>query len=487
MRPLQPVQIEAMDPRRFEPLISSGDYQDLLALIGRASALLHGRVIWNVNSTAAGGGVAELLRTLLGYSRGGGVDARWLVISGGPAFFEVTKRIHTHLHGFDADGRGLGEPERAIYEGTLAENAAELVPMVHPEDIVILHDPQTAGLVDALGRTGAAVIWRCHVGADNPNAYVHEAWSFLRRYVRNADAYVFSRAQFAWDGLDPRKIAVIHPSIDPFSAKNQDQTPAQTLAILRRAGILRDGGAEHGTFTHGDSTPGRIDRPATLLEAEPLAPGDRFIVQVSRWDGLKDPLGVIAGYARYIANRTDAHLVLGGPAADSVADDPEGAAVIGLVRDAWHRLPDAIQSRVHVASLPMTDVGENAAIVNALQRRAAVVVQKSIAEGFGLTVAEAMWKERAVVAGAVGGIQDQIVDGQSGVLLSDPHDLESFGMAVVDLLEDRELAERIGVAAHVRIRNEFLAPRHLGRHFELIERVLSERDRKRRMTVWAPT
>jgi trehalose synthase len=484
MRHLQRVPIEAMDLRRFEPMISTDEYQDVIALISRAAGALHGRVIWNVNSTASGGGVAELLRTLLGYSRGGGVDARWLVLSGGSAFFDVTKRIHNNLHGFDGDGRGLTDAERAIYEGTLAENAAELVPLIRPEDIVILHDPQTAGLVDAVRRTGAAVIWRCHIGVDHPNPRVRRAWSFMRRYVHHADAYVFSRAQFTWDGLDPRKVAVIHPSIDPFSAKNQDQTPAQTVGILTRAGILADGGPENATFTQADATPGRIDRSAALLETEQMTRGDRFIVQISRWDELKDPVGVMEGFARHVADRTDAHLVLAGPAGESVIDDPEGTAVIGRVRDAWHALPAAIQSRVHVASLPMADTGENAAIVNALQRRAAVVVQKSVAEGFGLTVAEAMWKERAVVASAVGGIQDQIVNGESGVLLSDPRDLEAFGNAVAGLLADRGRAERLGFAAHARIRDEFLAPQQLGRHFELIDRILSARERE--MTVWAP-
>ncbi|MGA8722181.1 MAG: glycosyltransferase [Solirubrobacteraceae bacterium] len=487
MRQLELVQIEAMDPCRFETVISPDEYRNLCALIDHGADTLYGRVIWNVNSTANGGGVAELLRSLLGYSRGGGVDARWLVLSGGRAFFDVTKRIHNHLHGVDGDGRGLSEADRAIYEGTLAENSAALVPLIHSEDVVILHDPQTAGLVDAVRRTGAAVIWRCHVGIDHPNSRAYEAWSFLRRYLRNADAYVFSRAQFAWDGLDRAKIAVIHPSIDPFSAKNQDQTPVQTLAILTRARILADGGREHATFAHGDETPGRIDRVATLLETKPLTPGDRFIVQVSRWDRLKDPLGVMAGFTRHIADRTDAHLVLAGPAADSVADDPEGAAVVGLVTDAWHQLPEAIQARVHVAALPMSDIAENAAIVNALQRRAAVVIQKSIAEGFGLTVAEAMWKERAVVASAVGGIQDQIVNGESGVLLSDPRDLAAFGSAVVDLLGDRERARRMGVAAHARIQDEFLGPRHLRRHFELIERVMSAPDLERGMTARAPS
>jgi len=476
-----------MDPRRFASVISDEEYQVLLSLLDRGAATLHGRVVWNVNSTSSGGGVAELLRSLLGYSRGGGVDARWLVIAGGPAFFDVTKRIHNHLHGFDGDQVGLSHAERAIYEGTLAENAAELTPLLNHRDIVILHDPQTAGLIEAVRSTGATVIWRCHVGIDNPNSRARDAWSFLRPYVRGADAYVFSRASFAWDGLEHDKLTVIHPSIDAFSPKNQKLTRTRCHSILASAGIIAGSRYHDPTFTRGDGTPGRVDRRADVLEAAPLSASDRMVVQVSRWDSLKDPLGVMSGFNSYVADRTDAHLVLAGPAAHGVADDPEGAAVYSQLRDAWHALPLRLRRRVHLASLPMVDTDENAAIVNALQRRAAVVVQKSLAEGFGLTVAEAMWKERAVVASDLGGIQDQIVDGESGVLLSDPRDLAAFGDAVVNLLEDRERARRIGVAAHARIRDEFLVPRHLGRHFEVIDRVLSAREAQGAMTVWAPS
>ena len=476
-----------MDPRRFESVISAADYEALLSLIDRGATALHGRVIWNVNSTARGGGVAELLRSLLGYSRGGGVDARWLVISGTPTFFDLTKRLHNHLHGFNGDGGGLTEAERSIYEGTMAENAAELVPLLHPQDIVILHDPQTAGLIDAVRSTGAAVIWRCHVGIDNPNWLARDAWRFLRRYVLGADAYIFSRASFAWDGLDRDKIYVIHPSIDAFSSKNQDLTPAQCLSILGRAGILAGPHPNDATFNRGDGTPGRVDRRADVLEAVPLTASDRLVIQVSRWDSLKDPVGVLSGFASHVADRVDAHLVLAGPATQSVADDPEGAAVFGQVRDAWHGLPRRLRRRVHLASLPMADGDENGAIVNALLRHAELVVQKSLAEGFGLTVAEAMWKERPVVASAIGGIQDQIVDGESGVLLRDPRDLAAFGTAVVGLLEDPERARRMGAAAHARIVEKFLGPYHLSRHFAVIERVVSAREQEHAMTVWAPS
>ncbi len=245
MSGLDHVRVETMDAHRFASVITSEAYDALLELIEGAARELKGRVIWNVNSTAKGGGVAELLGPLLGYSRGAGVDARWVVISGGPEFFTVTKRLHNALHGFDGDGGPLGDEERAIYEETLRESAAELSALMCPADVVILHDPQTAGMVEPVRRTGATVIWRCHVGADRPNDRARAAWGFLRPYVLEADAYVFSREAFAWEDLDEDKLAVIPPSVDAFAPKNADQSREQTLAILARAGLV-DGAAESG-------------------------------------------------------------------------------------------------------------------------------------------------------------------------------------------------------------------------------------------------
>jgi trehalose synthase len=468
---LQHVPIVAMDPRRFESVLLPDEYQGLLELIERGRRELHGRVVWNVNSTASGGGVVELLRPLLGYSRGSGVDARWAVITGDPEFFTITKRLHNRLHGFRGDRGELGTGEHRLYRKTLAANAAELVPLVHPQDIVILHDPQTAGLVEPVCRTGATVIWRCHVGRDHVNGPAHEAWRFLRPYVQEAKAYVFSRAAFAWDGLPAERIAVIPPSIDAFSPKNADQTRSQALAILSAAGIIPHRNGGRPTYTRWDGTPGRVDRSAVLVEEAPLSPEDRVVTQISRWDRLKDPLGVLKAFAAHIAPRFGAHLLLAGPSTESVADDPEGAAVLASVRRARRALPDDVARRVHLASLPMADDAENAAIVNALQRHADVVVQKSLAEGFGLTVAEAMWKFRPVVASRVGGIEDQIVDGESGILIPNPRDLTTFAGAVLKLLNDPVEAARIGAAAHERIREQFLAPQHLARYFELIQRI----------------
>jgi trehalose synthase len=211
-----------------------------------------------------------------------------------------------------------------------------------------------------------------------------------------------------------------------------------------------------------------------MIEQCPLSPEDALVAQISRWDRLKDPLGVLNGFVEHTAGQTDAHLLIAGPSTESVADDPEGAEVLAAMMSAWEQLPQQVRGRVHLASLPMDDIEENAAIVNALQRHSDVIVQKSLAEGFGLTVAEAMWKARPVVASRVGGIQDQIVDGESGILLSDPRDEAEFGAAVAGLLADPERAHRIGQAAHLRVRDNFLGPYHLGRYFDLIRSLAAQ-------------
>jgi trehalose synthase len=199
------------------------------------------------------------------------------------------------------------------------------------------------------------------------------------------------------------------------------------------------------------------------------------VVQVSRWDRLKDPVGVIRGFAEHVAPQSGEHLIVAGPAVEAVSDDPEGAAVLAEARAQWERLSEDIRSRIHLACLPMEDTEENGAIVNALQRRASVVVQKSLAEGFGLTVAEAMWKARPVVASRIGGIQDQIVDGVTGVLV-DPADLRRFGEAVVELLGDPARAALMGERARRRVRDEYLGPRLLRQFLRLIERLLRRRN-----------
>jgi trehalose synthase len=459
------IPISPLPPERFRELLGER-YEELEAAVDRAGEVLGGRAVWHLNSTARGGGVAELLQSLLAYARGAGVDARWSVIDGDADFFAITKRIHNRLHGWPGDGGDLGPAERAHYEETLEANARELAETVRAGDLVYCHDPQTAGLVSPMMKVGAIVLWRCHVGIDLPNELARGAWHFLRPYVESADAYVFSRREFVWAGLDLKRVWIVPPSIDAFSPKNQDLTPDAVVAILGVIGLSPPDDAAPA-YRRVDGSPGRVDRRA-MIDQEALLPGDaNAVVQVSRWDTLKDPIGVLRGFVDHCPD--SAHLVLAGPAVEAVSDDPEGAAVLAEVRRRWTALRAPARERVHLACLPMDDISENAAMVNAIQRRAQVIVQKSLAEGFGLTVAEAMWKARPVIASRRGALQELITDGQTGVLLDDPEDLEAFGRACTELLGDPDRATRIGTAARQRITEQFLGSRHLVQYLRLIE------------------
>ena len=466
MQHLSEVQVSPRPLERFATVLPKDRMREILSMANTARHALDGRVFWNVNSTAVGGGVAEMLQPLIGYVRSVGIDARWVVIRGNPEFFKITKRLHHALHGSDGDGAGLGEREHEIYEATLRENALELASIMRPHDIVLLHDPQTAGLAPHLLNSGVIVVWRCHIGHDHTNEHVEAGWNFLQRYLEDVPTFVFSRG----------KSVIIQPSVDAFSAKNHDLSETAIRTILVHTGLVegpQPSPSDHG-FERADGTPGRVTRRADVVRLG-RAPNweTPLVVQVSRWDPLKDPVGVMEGFARLCngSSPRNAHLVLAGPNVSDVADDPEGGLVLDQVTAAWRDLPHAVRDRIHLASLPTADVEENAAMVNALQRHAAVVVQKSLHEGFGLTVTEAMWKGRPVLASAVGGIQDQIEDGVSGILLKDPRDLDAFAESLRDLLENPERAERLGEAARERVREGFLGVRHLIEYARLIQRL----------------
>jgi len=463
-----------MSTERFRSVLPEERYAAFEQASSLARELLDGRVVWNVNSTAHGGGVVELLGPLLSYARGVGVDARWVVIEGPPEFFTVTKRIHNRLHGTEGDGLPLDDAARRVYEETLAANTEELAERVRPGDVVILHDPQTAGLTAAMREQGASVIWRCHVGLDTPNEIARQTWALLLPYLAAADAYVFSRESFAWDGLERKRVVVIPPTIDIFSPKNQDLEPDRVRAVLAASGVaVTAGDPAAAVFERQDSTPGRVERHATVWQEAPL-PGDTpAVVQISRWDALKDPLGVIRGFAEHVPAESGAHLLYAGPAVEAVADDPEGALMLRKSIELYEDLPVEARARIHLATLPMEDIEENAVIVNAIQRHATVIVQKSLAEGFGLTVAEAMWKARPVVASCIGGIQDQVVHGETGLLLDDPRDLRAYGHAVTELLSDRPRSEQMGGRGRDRVREHFISVRSLLDYLELVRRVLS--------------
>jgi trehalose synthase len=229
-----------------------------------------------------------------------------------------------------------------------------------------------------------------------------------------------------------------------------------------------DGSPPLVPFIRRDGSPGRIDRHVDVVQSGPAVPAKApLVIQASRWDWMKDMADVMAGFAAHVDPALGAHLILAGPAVTGVADDPEAAQVYDDCVERWRRLPHAICGRVHLACVPMTDPDEAAAIVNALQRHASVVVQKSIAEGFGLTVAEAMWKSRPIVGSAVGGIQDQIADGVEGLLIEDPHDLEALGSRIEWLLTKPGEAARLGANARTKATDQFLGDRHLEQYGRL--------------------
>ncbi len=464
------MQVSPIPLRRLSTVIGDEATEALLADADSFRVALRGRTIWNVNSTSTSGGVAELLQSLVAYGRGAGCDERWILVRGDEDFFRITKTIHNRLHGSaHADDR-LGARARQLYEEVLDGNATRLAACIGPEDVVIAHDPQTAGLIPFLKRRGTTVLWRCHVGVDKPDAVVRSAWDFLRPYVVGADRLIFSSPSFVWEGLPTERVAIVPPAIDPLAVKNHDLPPENVSGILRAAGIATADG-DGAAFVRHDGSTGHVTRRVAAVPGAPVEPEVPLVVQVSRWDRLKDPAGVLRAFQVHVAPRTEAHLILAGPAVASDSDDPEGREVQAEMIAAWHDLPEWVARRTHLLSVPLDDLEENAAIINALQRRATVVVQKSLAEGFGLTVSEAMWKGRPVVASGLGGIGDQIEDGRSGFLV-DPRDLAGFGEAVNALLGDRSRAAAVGRAARARVRKDFLVSRHLRQQWAVVGSVL---------------
>ncbi len=440
------VEVPGHSVERLGRLIGPERYAALEDAATTALESLDGARVWNISSTAHGGGVAEMLLLLCGYARDAGADARWLVIDADPEFFAITKRLHNRLHGAAGDGGDLGPREAAHYEAVLDANVDAIDGRIHRDDVVFLHDPQTAGLANHLIGYGVRVAWRCHIGSDRTNGFTEEAWSFLQPHLAQCHTFVFSHAAFVPARLAGADVWIIEPSIDPLSAKNRPLPRARVGDVLARIGLLEGAGD------------GRT--PAVMGGAGPLSPDDPLVVQVSRWDHLKDMHGVLRGFADRLAGRTDARLALIGPAVDGVSDDPEGARVLEECFDAWRSLPRRARDAIRLVTLPMEDPVTNAVMVNAAQRHASVVVQKSLQEGFGLTVTEAMWKSKPVVASAVGGIVGQIPPG-AGVLLEDPTDLDAFGDTLAALLAQPAEMASMGRRARRHVRAHFLSDRHL--------------------------
>lgn len=447
----------------------------LHAGIEAARALLEGRTVWSVTPTAAAGaGPAETVASLVGYARGLGLATRWLTLDAPAEFTRIADRLHAGIHGDRGDGGRLSEKQRDIYEHVLASNAENIIEEIRPDDIVILHDPPTAGLARAVKATGASVIWRCHAGTEEAGEAAAHAWAFLDRYLEDVDLTVVSRPEYRPPYIEEERCAVLAPSIDADSPKNRVLDLDEAWSVARLAGIF----AGEPPFTavpfmrhdgRADAFRGLEDSPMAWGAPVPL--GCRTVTQVNRWDRLKGGLELVEAFAEHIAALPpDAHLLLVGPRPDTDRD-AGSARVLSEIVERCSVLPESVAQRVHVAAVSMEDREVNATVVNAVQRVSSVVTQRSLVEAFGLTVAEAMWKKAPVVASAVGGIRDQIDDGVDGVLV-DPADGAAWAEAVADLLLFPERAAEMGAAAHESVRREFLPNRHMLDLLEVLARLV---------------
>lgn len=393
----------------YAPIVGQWTIDELRMLAGH----LQGVSIQHINSTAVGGGVAEILTRMVPLLKELNVDARWDVIKGDEKFFVTTKKMHNALHGVPVE---ISDAELAAFLEVNRSNAAEM----QFADVVFVHDPQPIALVEQRAAVGKRWIWRCHIDFSRPDPAV---WNFLRTYILSYDAAVFSAPAFARELPIPQ--ILIPPSIDPLSDKNRDLTEEEIASVFNRFGIDRS-------------------RPV--------------VTQISRFDFLKDPLGVIKAY-KIAKKRVDIQLVLAGGGA---TDDPEGPQVMAQVQEEAAKDKDIFA----IFLPPGSDIE-----INALQRGSAVVLQKSLREGFGLTVAEAMWKSKPVIAGAVGGIPLQITHRYSGILT---HSVQGTGQAIKQLINEPEYAHSLGVNAHEHIKNNFLITRHIKDYLLLFLSVIRE-------------
>ncbi len=378
----------------YIPIVGQSIIDDLRLLAER----LKGKVIQHVNSTSVGGGVAEILNRMVPLLGELGVDSRWDLIKGGSQFFDVTKKFHNALHGRPED---ITDHDLEIFMETTEAN---LELMNTYGDIVFIHDPQPIGLIKK--KSGNKWLWRCHIDVSHPHKKV---WDFLMSFIPSYDAAVFSSPIFS-QNLPIRQF-LISPSIDPLSDKNKELPQDVIDAALEKYNIVKD---------------------------KPI------ITQISRFDRLKDPVGVIEAYLR-VKKYIDCQLILAGGTA---TDDPEGAQVLAEVQEKAKKDPD-----IHILLLPQDDV-----LINALQRASDVIIQKSLKEGFGLTVAEALWKAKPIVASHVGGISLQVKHKYSGLLC---HSIDGAAFAIKQLLNNPEYAKKLGENGREHIKNNFLLTRHL--------------------------
>ncbi len=434
----------------------------------QAHGALAGRAIWHVTYSSPQGdgtGVAEMLRSLLGYTRDSGLDAHLLGLSADPGFGTVSRRIYHRLYGSEGDGGPLAGEQRRLIERVAGEHAKLLSARVREGDIVFLHD--MPGLVGPMKELGARVIWRSHLGVEDANRWAREAWEFLWPMIAEADGCVFSRPEYAWEMIPPERVAVLEPTIDPFSPKNEEISPEVILAIVDQIGLSDSGIETAPVFARPDGTPYRLSASAQIDQDAPLPAQAPLALQISGWERLKSQRRLLELFAEGLRDST-AHLAIAGPMIDPRSERGEEAEVLDELRSARVALPTPVKERVHLAQLSVEDLDENAIMVNALQRQADVIVDNAEREAFGLSIAEAMLKGQPILARRTGGTEEQIVDGVSGVLVETGDD-DRFAASLRELLADPRRREVLGIGARAQAMKGSLTIDHLADYIGVIE------------------
>lgn len=455
---MRSIDVAALPLSELEAHLDALAIQHLRDGIEASRARLAEQRIWIITPSASpDSGPAQAVAPLVGYARGLELDVRWLSLDAPAEFRTLTDGLFSALQGGPA--LPLGEVERDLYEHVLASNAENIAEELHSEDVVFLHDPATAGLAPHLRHSGAHVIWRSHACSAETEGAQH-AWAFLDRYLEGVDTFVATDASYLPPYAEPEHSWAITPSINPDAPKNAVLDADEALSIVRLASLF-DGEPpfEAVPFERED---GRSDaireaEASPMVAGGPVPEGARMVLQVQRWDPLKGGAELIEAFARHLEQLPgDAHLVLAG----AQPRDPGAQGVLDALVERYESQPAAARSRIHIAAIPSDSRDHNATVINALQRVASVVTQFSVTEAFGLTVTEAMWKKRPVVASAVGGLVGQIADGETGCLVP-AGDGEDWAQAVHDLLQLGERAQDMGEAAHEAVRSDRLPDRHL--------------------------
>jgi trehalose synthase len=381
----------------YAKIIRPQNFEEIMLLAEK----LRGKTIKMVNSTAVGGGVAEMLHRTVPLFNDLGLKVKWEVIKGSGAFFNITKTFHNALHGKKA------EITPDMFKAFLETNEENARAMSFDEEIIVIHDPQPAALIKEKGKYSGKWVWRCHIDTSHPDMRV---WDFLKTYINKYDASIFSAPSFAKELPIPQYM--VYPAIDPFAEKNRELSKQEINSVMERYKIPK---------------------------------GKPIITQISRFDHLKDPLGVYETY-RMVKRNVDCRFIYAGGTA---SDDPESSQVLAELQE-----KAAGDKDFHILVLPPFSDFE----VNAIQRASTIILQKSLREGFGLTVTEALWKAKPVVASAVGGIPFQVIPGLTGTLI---HSIEGAAYQIRYLLNNPQVAQKLGEYGREHVKEKFLLTRNL--------------------------